>query len=143
MRRLVLVSIMTLATAASGCAARGTAASQSRLSSSPSIPPRPTSLRGSLAPPAIGAFVRERHAQLQVCYDTQRAADAGLAGKATIGVTLADDGRVADAWILERSWQGDGKVVEGCLLGTVRRWRFPEPAARATRSHSFSVVFSR
>ena len=146
MRSLLLVTITTLAIGATGCASRGGTTSQVRMAPTPAATPWTESLRGSHASPAIGAFVRERHAQLQVCYDDVRAARApngALVGKATIGVLLADDGRVTGATITERTWQGEGGAdVERCLLSTVRRWRFPEAERSAQHAHTFSVVFS-
>ena len=132
---------------ASGCA-RESGSSRASLSAAPvaaSAPAPivwPSSLRGSRASPAVGAFVRERQAQLQHCYAEERLTNASFAGKATIAVRLDDDGRVLGATILDRSWQGDGKQVESCLLERVRRWRFPEVSPSAEHTHSFAVVFS-
>lgn len=98
--------------------------------------------RGSRASSAVGQFVRERNAQLQLCYADARVAHADLAGTLTVALTLADDGRVADAAIERRAWSGDGAAIEGCVLGFVRRWRFPVPQADDARAHSFIVVFS-
>ena len=144
MRSMVLVIVMALATVAGGCA-RETAASRAAMSPVP-LPAAPggwtSSVRGSRASPAVGAFVRERQAQLQHCYAEQRATQAELAGKATIAVRLDDAGRVLGATILERSWSGDGRHVESCLLERVRRWQFPEISPSAEHTHSFSVVFS-
>ena len=140
--------IIALATVAGACA-RETTASRASLSTAPAgpavvAPPIvwPSSTRGSRASPAVGAFVRERQAQLQHCYAEERVTNAGFAGKATIAVRLHDDGRVLGATILDRSWQGDGKRVESCLLERVRRWRFPEVSPSAEHTHSFAVVFS-
>lgn len=148
MRSTLFVIILAIA-AASGCAREG-ATSRASLTASPATagavaaPPIvwPSSLRGSRASPAVGAFVRERQAQLQHCYAEERLANASFAGKATIAVRLDDGGRVLGATILDRSWQGDGKQVERCLLERVRRWRFPEVSPSAEHTHSFSVVFS-
>jgi hypothetical protein len=143
MRSMMLVILTSLAIVAGGCA-RETAVSRAAMSSAPVPAPSgwTSSLRGSRASPAVGAFVRERQAQLQHCYAEQRQAQADFAGKATIAVRLDDDGRVLGATILERSWQGDGRQVESCLLERVRRWQFPEISPSAEHTHSFSVVFS-
>ena len=144
MRSMVFVIVMAFATVTGGCA-RETAASRAALSAAPAPAAPivwPSSLRGSRASPAIGAFVRERQAQLQHCYAEQRLADTDFAGKATIAVKLDDGGRVLGATILERSWHGDGKAVESCLLERVRRWQFPEVGKHGEHTHSFSVVFS-
>jgi hypothetical protein len=144
MRSMRLVIVLALATVTAGCA-RETAASRAAMSSAPAATAPggwTSSLRGSRASPAVGAFVRERQAQLQHCYIEQRATQKDFAGKATIAVRLDDDGRVLGATILERSWQGDGKQVERCLLERVRHWQFPEISPSAEHAHSFSVVFS-
>ena len=143
MRSMRLVIVMALATVAGGCA-RETAASRAAHSAAPVPAPAgwTSSVRGSRASPAVGAFVRERQAQLQHCYAEQRATQPDFAGKATIAVKLDDEGRVLGATILERSWQGDGKQVESCLLERVRRWQFPEVPPNSEHTHSFAVVFS-
>ena len=136
--RLALVATLLLVSGTMACTNR-TNASRASLAPAPQL----ASLRGSHASPAIGAFVRDRNAQLQLCYDDARVQQATLAGKATIGVTLADDGRVLAASILDRTWRGgSGDGVERCLLGTVRRWRFPELDTDQQHAHTFSVVFS-
>ena len=142
MRSTNLVTVIALAVAATGCARGGAASQSARMTAAPEPAPWAASLRSSRATPAVGAFVRERHAQLQFCYDDERAAHADFAGKATIAVKLDDDGRVLGASIVERSWRGDGATVEECLLGRVRRWQFPKVSPSAEHTHSFSVVFS-
>ena len=138
--RLALVASPLLVSGTMACTNRTNA---SRAGLAPAPVPQLASLRGSHASPAIGAFVRDRNAQLQLCYDDARVQQATLAGKATIGVTLADDGRVLAASILDRTWRGgNGNDVERCLLGTVRRWRFPELDTDQQHAHTFSVVFS-
>lgn len=145
MRSRIFVIVMALAAATGGCA-RERSTSHASLSAAPVAAPAPivwpSTSRGSRASPAVGAFVRERQAQLQHCYAEERLANKDLAGKATIAVRLDDGGRVLGATILDRSWQGDGKRVERCLLERVRGWRFPEIAPKAEHTHSFSVVFS-
>ena len=140
MTRVALVATLLLA---GGTMASSNRTNASRAARVAAPAPQLASLRGSHATPAIGAFVRDHNAQLQLCYDDARAAQATLAGKATIGVTLADDGRVLAASILDRMWHGgNGDGVERCLLGTVRRWRFPELEADQQHAHTFAVVFS-
>ncbi len=94
---------------------------------------------------AIGDFVRTRNPQLQFCYEETRRSSPDLAGSATIGVLLAPDGTVTRADVLRRSWEGKGaEQVESCVLGKVRRWKFPaSEEGAAKRVHSFSVIFTR
>ena len=98
--------------------------------------------------PAFGNFVRSREPQLQFCYAETRATSPGLAGSATVAVTLDAEGRVLNAGIVRHSWAGgNGEVVEQCVLSRVRNWRFPagdpEDGADAKRAHSFAVIFTR
>jgi outer membrane biosynthesis protein TonB len=147
MRYSMLIGIMTFGVGSVGCATREAAESQAvgRLSTAPApatSTPRATLARGSRATPSVGNFVRERQAQLQVCYQDEK--DRDLTGSATIAVTLADDGRVEKAAIAKRGWShGNGRAIEKCLLATVQRWQFPTLTPNEEHKHSFTVVFIR
>ena len=147
MRYSMLIGIMALGMGSVGCATHEAAESKAvgRLSTVPApatSTPRATLARGSRATPSVGNFVRERQAQLQVCYQDEK--DRDLTGSATIAVTLADDGSVEKAAIAKRGWShGNGRAIEKCLLSTVERWQFPTLTPNEEHKHSFTVVFVR
>lgn len=148
MRYRILVGIMALGMGSVGCATREAAESKAvgRLSTapapSPSLTTRAAMARGSRATPSVGNFVRERQAQLQVCYQDEK--DRDLTGSATIEVALLDDGTVEKAAIAKRGWShGNGRAIEKCLLRTVQRWQFPTLTPNEEHKHSFTVVFVR
>lgn len=142
MRSSLIIGLAGLCAALSGCA-RETArlAPVAALAPAPA-PARPASTNGSRGSERVGRFVRERHPQLQFCYDDVRGASAGLAGSATIALALDDHGIVRDASVEQRSWVGDGSAVEGCVLAAVRRWRFPVAEEAEASSHTFTLIFS-
>lgn len=148
MRSSVLATIVctTLVVGAAGCAAREAPrpAPLAAMTAAPAVPTpsRPVSTQGSRGSPAIGNFVRERHAQLQFCYEESRASGSDLSGTVTVAVRLGDRGEVLASDIVRRSWSGDGEAIERCVLGTVRRWRFPSLEPEDHHEHSFAVIFS-
>lgn len=104
--------------------------------------PTPTG-RSSRGSPRFGDFVRARQPQLQFCYSEARRKHPKLAGSATVAVTLADDGAVANADIVRRSWsEKGGKDVEKCMLAKLRAWHFPPVDPDEPHTHSFAVIFS-
>jgi TonB family protein len=141
MRTITAFMCTALALVAEGCASRPKAAP---IKSTDFGPPISTSTP-SLGSPAFGTFVRSREPQLQFCYADTRAKNPGLAGSATVAVTLAADGNVLDAGIIRRSWSGKGSDdVESCLLARVRSWRFPPNQLDDQKQVlSFAVVFTR
>jgi hypothetical protein len=99
--------------------------------------------RSSSGSAQFGNFVRARQPQLQFCYTEARRKHPKLAGSATVAVTLGDDGAVANAGIVRRSWSGKGgKDVEHCMIAKVRAWRFPPVEPDDPHVNSFAVIFS-
>ena len=145
MRCSVVVSLLVLGVAGAGCATREASRSQARLAPAPAKAPAsvaPTLDRGSRGTESVGTFVRARQSQLQFCHDEARAKRPGLGGTVTVSITLDDAGTVRDAAVVRRSWAGDGRPVEKCMLAAVRRWRFPALSPNDEHVHSFSVIFS-
>ena len=141
MRTLSKITCIALAVAAGGCATRQPAP----VKATEFGPPLSTATAPSAGSPAFGNFVRSREPQLQFCYADTRAANPGLAGSATVAVTLAPDGNVLDAGIVRRSWSGKGAdLVESCMLARVKSWRFPANQLDDQKQVlSFAVVFTR
>ena len=91
----------------------------------------------------VAHSVAQREADLQFCRDQERASNAAFAGTATIEVSLAEDGYVLRARVIEREWNADGAAVEDCMLQNIRRWRFPETETFDKYVHTFAVKFDR
>ena len=99
--------------------------------------------RSSSGSAQFGNFVRARQPQLQFCFNEARRKHPKLAGSATVAVTLGDDGAVANAGIVRRSWSGKGgKDVEHCMIAKVRAWHFPPVEPDDPHVNSFAVIFS-
>ena len=141
-----LSKVVTLALAVAGSACASP--QKAPIKSGDFGPPISVTTAPSLGSPAFGNFVRSREPQLQFCYAETRATSPGLAGSATVAVTLDAEGRVLNAGIVRHSWAGgNGDAVEQCVLARVRAWRFPagdpEDGEDAKRAHSFAVIFTR
>jgi len=141
MRKLATLTCTALASISSGCATPPPARLLVSATPVAATTPMPAPSNGS---PAFGNFVRSRSPQLQFCYEDTRAASPGLAGSATVAVTLGSEGNELNADIIRRSWSGKGSdVVESCMLSRVRNWKFPATRSHEALTHSFAVIFTR
>jgi hypothetical protein len=145
MRRPMLVMLASAGLVASGCATSGTALSASHAgfgtvsapSGGVSSTPAPRESRSAVA---VARFVRANAPTLQQCHDDAALRQAAVVGSATLEVTLAEDGYVLRARVLERSWSGDGAAAEECILSNVRRWTFPRSGTFDQYVHTFTVT---
>jgi outer membrane biosynthesis protein TonB len=76
----------------------------------------------------ITSVVNRKKGQVQYCYELRLKENPSIGGRLAISVDIAA-GRVTGVRIEENS-TGD-KAIESCVIGKVRRWRFP---AEATES---------
>lgn len=120
----------------------------SRLSAAPVAAAAPSqesavsTLRPMGASRSVNGYVRARQDGLELCRAQERMHTPGFDGKATLEVTLAEDGYVLRARVLDSKWSHSGGPIEDCLLTTVRRWRFPESDTMDQYVHTFDVKFS-
>jgi hypothetical protein len=146
MRRTILAVFTMLAVTTLGACATSPVAQSSQFASRGKIPVRSVSLtqvpaRSGGSSPEVARFVRAHYRQLQFCHDAALARGVAPTGTATVEVTLAEDGYVLRARVIERAWDGDDAGVEDCMLTTVRRWVFPKSGTMDRYVHTFGVSF--
>lgn len=76
----------------------------------------------------ITSVVNRKKGQVQYCYELRLKENPSIGGRLAISVDIAA-GRVTGVRIEENS-TGD-KAIEGCVIGKVRRWRFPSDATES------------
>lgn len=149
MRRSMFVLLATAALTTGGCATGSPAWSANHASSFGARSAPATGAHESAAPAprwsrsadAVARFARANAPTLQYCHDDAALRNtAAVVGSATVEVTLAEDGYVLRARVLDRSWSGDGAAAEDCILANVRRWTFPKSGTFDQYVHSFSVT---
>ncbi len=79
---------------------------------------------GSLDNSAVNRVLRRRSRDVERCYERGLNSNPGLGGRVVVQFTIGTDGRVSNARLPTNEV---GSSVGNCILGRVRRWRFPEP----------------
>ena len=88
-------------------------------------------------------MARSRDAELQFCYLEGVKKHPGLAGRLTVHVRIAGNGRVTEVAVESRSWdRGKAKDVESCVLSRIARWQFDESGEK-TAVYPLILLFSR
>jgi hypothetical protein len=107
-------------------------------------PPEPSRAHlGSRDPIAVGSVARSRDAELQFCYLEGVKQHPELAGRLTVHVRVAGNGRVTEVAVESRSWdRGKAKDVESCVLSRISRWQFDESGEK-TAVYPLILLFSR
>jgi len=82
----------------------------------------------SAAAGGITSVVNRKKGQVQYCYELRLKENPSIGGRLAISVDIAA-GRVTGVRIEENS-TGD-KAIESCVIGKVRRWRFPSDATES------------
>jgi TonB family protein len=80
---------------------------------------------GALDSESIAKVVKSRMSMVKDCYEKELKRDPGLAGKVEIEFTIDEEGRVTEATVASNSMSSD--VVGTCIVGRIKRWRFPKP----------------
>lgn len=98
--------------------------------------------QGGAGSARLGGEARRRESELRVCYaERGLRADAGLAGRVTLAITVAATGAVSDAEVRDRSWAGAGaEAAERCILQRVRGWRLGSAGGEGRYELSFSFT---
>jgi len=94
---------------------------------------------GSLDPKAITAAIKRRLAGIKRCYEQQLKRNPKLAGKIVVTFVINSSGKVSEAYV-ESNSMGDSAVAQ-CILGLIRRVRFPKPDDGTVQA-SFPFVFT-
>jgi hypothetical protein len=144
MRSLSLV--VALATSLAACSAPRTAAPHRAVplaGAAPTVPEPSRDHLGPRDPIVVGSVARARDAELQFCYLEGVKKHPGLAGRLTVHVRIAGNGRVTEVAVESRSWdRSKGKDVEACVLSRISRWQFDESAEK-TAVYPLILLFSR
>jgi hypothetical protein len=141
--------LVALATSLAACGAPRTAATHRAAPVAAAVPATPAAPEpsrdhlGSRDPIAVGSVARARDAELQFCYLEGVKKHPELAGRLTVHVRIAGNGRVTEAAVESRSWdRSKAKEVESCVLDRISRWRFDESAEK-TAVYPLIMLFSR
>lgn len=140
--------IVALATSVAACAAQRTTAPHRAVpvpaaASVPTIPEPSREHLGPRDPIVVGSVARARDAELQFCYLEGVKRHPKLAGRLTVHVRIAGNGRVTEAAVESRSWdRSKAKDVESCVLSRIARWQFDESAEK-TAVYPLILLFSR
>jgi len=97
------------------------------------------SFTGTIDREGIRRVVKANARQIQACYEKALNQDPGLHGKVVLEWEIADRGRVLSARV--KSSTLDNNVVEQCMIGHLKTWRFPEPPADQVAVVAFPFVF--
>src|SRR5688500_19544100 len=98
---------------------------------------------GPRDPIVVGSVARARDAELQFCYLEGVKQHPELAGRLTVHVRIAGNGRVTEVAVESRSWdRGKAKDVESCVLSRIARWQFDESGEK-TAVYPLILLFSR
>ncbi len=80
---------------------------------------------GGLDREVIAQYIRSQLGQIRYCYERQLSATPDLYGKVEIKFDIIASGRVENHKINESTLKSAN--VEGCIMGKVKGWKFPEP----------------
>jgi TonB family protein len=84
-----------------------------------------TRVVGGLSQEVVGRYIKRYWAQFKYCYERELSKDPNLYGKITVTFTIAGNGRVSEANVIQTTMHNAN--VEACVLRVVRRIRFPAP----------------
>ncbi len=98
------------------------AKSEARVSSMKTEAPE---VDGALDPAAVAEVVRTRKRMVQDCYEQELKRNPGLSGKIEIEFTIGVNGQVEEAFVSKNQMGSD--AVGACIVGRIRKWRFPKP----------------
>jgi len=96
---------------------------------------------GDLDSGAIARVVRSRMRMVKNCYERELKRNPGLGGKIEVEFTIGEDGRIEEALVIDNAMGSD--AVADCILGRLKRWRFPKPdGGSVTVSYPFIFTSS-
>ena len=82
-------------------------------------------VKGGLDPDAIARIIQKNMGQIRFCYEQGLQRDPKLTGRVAVKFVIGGRGSVKSA-ALKSSTLGS-QVVEGCILGRLKTWKFPTP----------------
>lgn len=96
---------------------------------------------GGLDRDAIAAVIARNLGQVRFCYEQALQSEPGLSGRVAVDFTIGGNGLVKMARI-ESSSLGS-KIVEDCILGRLKSWKFPLPENGVDVKVSYPFVLRR
>jgi len=90
---------------------------------------------GSLDSSAVKNVVNRNIKAIYFCYESELRLNPKLEGKVTVEFTIARTGTVTDARVISSTLHS--AKVEGCMIKTIKRWRFPRPDDEAIIAYPF------
>ncbi len=103
------------------------------------IIPGTTKVVGSCERVTIGNLISKRANEVRHCYEAELTKNPSLAGRVTASFTIGPTGGVESAEIAQ-SDVGSAKLEE-CIVGRIRRWKFPEPQGGGSCVINYPWVF--
>lgn len=95
---------------------------------------------GGLSQKVVGRYIERYWSRFKFCYERELAKNPNLYGKVTCTFTIAGNGRVSEASVLQSTMHST--TVEHCLLRTVRQIRFPPPKGGGEVIVTYPFLFS-
>jgi len=90
---------------------------------------------GSLDSSAVKSVVNRNIKAIYFCYESELRLNPKLEGKVTVEFTIARTGTVTEARVISSTLHS--AKVEGCMVKTIKRWRFPRPDDEAIIAYPF------
>ena len=96
-----------------------------RASRVPDVIPSIANVRGALDKDIIRRIVRRHLNEVRYCYEQELVKRPALAGRLSVGFTIAGSGQVISSVVQSSTLGAVG--AESCIVNAVRRWEFPRP----------------
>ncbi|MDP2345239.1 MAG: AgmX/PglI C-terminal domain-containing protein [Deltaproteobacteria bacterium] len=94
---------------------------------------------GKIDKKSVAATIRRRQDGFQACYETALKSNSKLGGKIVVEFTIGGDGKVTEARVVKDGLNSG--EVNNCVLGLLKRLRFPTPADGGEVTISNTFVF--
>ncbi len=104
------------------------------------VPPQDPVVAGGLTQQEVADVIRANLNQIRHCYEQLLARSPNSAGKIMAQFVIGLNGMVADASI-KSSEIGD-QIMQGCVVGKIRRWKFPQPRGGSSVTVTYPFVFN-
>ena len=96
-------------------------------------------IEGALAADVIKKVINENKNQVRYCYEVELQRNQNLEGRVVVRWVIGATGEVAQALVAESTIKNAN--VEECLIGKIKKWKFPPPAGGGTVEVKYPFVF--
>ncbi|MFZ5468447.1 MAG: TonB family protein [Myxococcota bacterium] len=103
------------------------------------VVPGKTTVIGGLSKDVIAKVIKRHQNEIKFCYEQELQKTPDLSGKVAVMFTIDPTGAVAEANVSESSLGSAN--TESCMLGRIRRWKFPEPQGGGVVTVTFPWIF--